>query len=219
MDEKVYDKKENNISDNIDNKNKTRNPIKRLYNWVLGLADSKFGSIFLCINSFIEAFIFPIPPDVLQIALSVGNRKKSIYYAFLSTIFSILGAFIGYYIGSILWKSIGIKIVDFYHAWAVFESLKDKFNTHGFVAIFVAALTPIPYKVFTITAGVCKTNLTIFIISSILGRGLRFFTVGILIFIFGEKIKTFIDKYFNLVTIVFTILLIGAILLLGFIKK
>ncbi len=220
MDEVNTDTKDSNIfNSNTNNKQKTKNPIKRLYNWVLSLADSKFGALFLCINAFIESFIFPIPPDVLQIALSIGNRRKSLYYALMSTVFSILGAMVGYYFGSFLWESVGVKIVELYHAEAIFESLKTTFNENGFIAIFIAALTPVPYKIFTIAAGVCKTDLWVFIMASIVGRGLRFFAVGLLIFIFGEKIKTFIDKYFNLVTIVFTVLLIGGIILVGFVRQ
>jgi membrane protein YqaA with SNARE-associated domain len=201
-----------NTSDNI--KVASRNPLKRLYNWVLHWADTKYGTPALAVISFAESSFFPIPPDILQIALSVGKPKRSLYYAAINTIFSVSGAFFGYFIGFALMGTVGIAIIHFYHAEAMFESLKVLFNDNSFIAIVIAAFTPIPYKVFTITAGACSTPLLTLLLASILGRAGRFFAVGITIYIFGAKVKTFIDKYFDILSIVFTILVIGGIFVL-----
>ncbi|HOK41646.1 MAG TPA: YqaA family protein [bacterium] len=202
----------------MENHKRKINIIKRLYNWVLSWAESKYGTPALGILAFTESSFFPIPPDVLQIALSISKRNRALFYALISTIFSVAGAFLGFYIGAFLMETIGWKIINFYHLQPYFEIVKTKYEQNAFLAIFTAAFTPIPYKVFTISAGVCSISLLTLFIASVLGRGARFFAVGILIFIFGEKIKLFIDKYFNILTILFVVLIILGFILIKYIS-
>lgn len=196
---------------------KNGNIIRRLYDWVLHWAETPYGSLALILLAFAESSFFPVPPDVLLIALAISIPKRSFYYSFLTTIFSVIGGVFGYYIGIGLMEVIGWKIIHFYHAEDLFKQLFETFNKYNFWAVLTAAITPIPYKVFTISAGAANANFVVFMAASILGRSFRFFAVGTLIYFFGERIKNFIDKYFNLLSIVFIVLLIGGFVLIKYV--
>lgn len=187
---------------------------RRMYNWVLGLAHSRNGSLALFLLSFAESSFFPVPPDVLQIALTLEKRTKAFYYAFINTLGSVLGGVAGYAIGVGLWEVIQQPFYRYIAPKEKFDEVEKLFQEQDFLAIFTAAFTPIPYKVFTISAGVFEISLLMFIIASAVGRGARFFLVGGLLYVFGPPIKTFIERYFNLLTIVFTLLVVGAFLML-----
>ena len=133
---------------------------------------------------------------------------------FICTISSIAGGALGYLIGLVLYKSIGIVLVEFYHMGDSIESFRNLYNTYGAWIVIIAGFTPFPFKVITIASGLFQLNFFIFIICSLLSRGARFYLVAGLIFLFGESIKNFIDKYFNFLTVIFFILLIGGILII-----
>ena len=187
--------------------------IRRLYDWVLGWAETPYGTPALCILAFAESSFFPIPADVLLIALSFGKPKRALYYAALCTGGSVIGGIFGYYIGLQLMDLIGFKIIEFYGLTSDYETIGALYNRYDALAVFVAGFTPIPYKVATITAGAFNISFFTFTIVSIISRGGRFFTVAVLIYFFGPKIKRYIDKYFNALVILFTILLIGGFLI------
>lgn len=191
--------------------------IRRLYDWVLHWAETPYGSLALIILAFAESSFFPVPPDVLLIALAISIPRRSFFYALETSIASVIGGMFGYYIGLALMDFIGWRIIDFYNARALFTELFKTFNEYNFWAVLIAAITPIPYKVFTISAGAANANFVVFMLASIIGRSIRFFAVGSLIFIFGERIKNFIDKYFNWLSIVFVVLLIGGFLLIKYV--
>ncbi len=182
--------------------------VRALYDWVLHWADTKYGTPALVTLSFAESSFFPIPPDPLLMALALGNRSKAIHFAAYCTFASVIGGILGYYIGYGLFETVGKSIIEFYNAQAVYEQLTTVFNENSFLAVVIAAITPIPYKVFTITAGVCKSDIATFLIASLVGRGFRFGMEGVLIYKFGDPIKNWIDKYFDLLAIVFSVLLI-----------
>ncbi|PCJ20558.1 MAG: cytochrome B [Candidatus Cloacimonadota bacterium] len=181
--------------------------IRKLYDYTLSWAERPQALWALFFLAFIESSFFIIPPDVLLIALCTGKPKRSFIFVAVCTIGSILGGLFGYMIGAFFFASVGQSILNFLHLNSAFILVQEKYTQNAFLAIFAAAFTPIPFKVFTITAGVCKIKLSTFILASFLGRGLRFTIVGSLIYIFGAKIEKLIDKHFNLFTIVFTILL------------
>ena len=184
--------------------------VKRLYNWVLHWADTPYGVPALFLLAFAESSFFPIPPDVLLIALALARPKRALYFAAVCSVGSVLGGVAGYGIGYYFWDAIGQPIIDFYHAQVAFATVKLAYQDNAFIAVFTAAFTPIPFKVFTIAGGICEINLfRDLVLASTLGRSLRFFIVAVLFFFFGPPIKTFIDRYFELLTIAFTILLIG----------
>ena len=199
--------------------------IKNLYNWVLNWSNSKYGVVALALMAVSEASFFPIPPDVLLIALCLGSQSKSFKYALICSAGSILGAIIGYGIGSILWWSSPSEftgLANFFFniipgfSTDVFYSIKDQYEQWNFWIIFTAGFTPIPFKIFTITAGAFDINFLLFLIASTISRSARFFLVAALIWKFGKPIKEFIDKYFNLLAILFTLLLFGGFFLAKF---
>src|SRR3989338_617693 len=183
--------------------------LRKLYDWVLSWAHKKHASKALFGLAFAESSFFPIPPDVLQIALSVSKPKKSFFFALISSIGSVLGGIFGYFIGFFLFDAVGKIIISALGYQAQFDAVGNLYSSYAFLAILTAAFTPIPYKVFTIAAGFWHIGLTTLIIASIIGRSGRFFLVATLFYFFGPKIKDFIDKYFNWLTIIFLVLLIG----------
>lgn len=191
--------------------------IRKLYDWVLHWAETPYGPMALFILAFAESSFFPIPPDVLLIALALGVRKKSFSFALICSIASISGGLFGYGIGHFLWweGSAYSGIAQFFFnnipgfTEEVFMSIQKQYSDYGFMIIFTAGFTPIPYKIFTISAGAFDINLLLFVIASTASRTARFFLVAGLIWKFGKPITAFIDKYFNLLTLIFTLLLVG----------
>ena len=190
--------------------------LKRIYEWTLSWAHKKYSSAALFVLAFTESSFFPIPPDVLQIALSVSKPKKSFFYALLSSIGSVLGGIFGYFIGMFLFDSIGNLIITTLGYEVQFQSVGNLYKSYAFLAILTAAFTPIPYKVFTIAAGFWQVGLFSLITASIIGRSARFFLVASLIYFFGPKVKEFIDRYFNLLTTLFFILLVGGFIVIKY---
>ena len=191
--------------------------LRRLYDWVLHWAQTPYGGWALFILSFCESSFFPIPPDILLIALSISIPEKAFKYALICSIGSVLGGCLGYFIGWQFMTGIGEHIIAFYGLEHKIEYIGSLFQTYDAWAIAIAGFTPIPYKVFTISAGMFKIDFFVFIIASLLSRSARFFLVGGLIYFFGAKIKSFIDNYFNLIVTVFTILLVGGFIGIKFI--
>lgn len=189
-------------------------PLRRLYDWVLSWSKHPAGSWALLGLAFAEASFFPVPPDVLQIALGIAKPKKSFFYAAVSSVGSVGGAFLGYAIGYFLFESVGRGIVQFYNLQGPFETVGRYYEARAFFWILLAAFTPIPYKVFTLAAGVYHqfVPLAVLAAASAIGRPARFFLVGGLIYFFGARIERFIDRYFNWLTLAFGLLLAGGFL-------
>lgn len=192
-------------------------PLRRLYAWVLGWADRPGGAWALFGISFAEASFFPIPPDVLLIPLAIGRPKRSLWFALVCTMGSVLGAIAGYMIGTFLFTSIGERILELYGATEHFAELGTMFNENLWLTLGTAGFTPIPFKVFTIAAGAFGVAFLPFVVVSAASRGARFFLVAGLLRVFGEPIRDFIERYFNLLSILFVFLLVGGFLLVGFI--
>ncbi|MDP6340049.1 MAG: DedA family protein [Candidatus Marinimicrobia bacterium] len=199
--------------------------VRDLYDWVLKWSDSKYGVWALVLLAFAEASFFPIPPDVLLIALALGARSKALRFGLLCSLGSIGGAILGYSIGQLLWWNgtgsfSGMAqfffnvIPGFTHD--IFYVIQDKYEVWNFWIVFTAGFTPIPFKVFTITAGAFDINFAMFIIASTISRSARFLLVSGLIWKYGEPIRGFIDKYFNKLAILFTTFLIGGFLLIKY---
>lgn len=192
--------------------------LKKVYDWVLKWAETPYGPLALFILAFTESVFFPIPPDVLLIALALGNSKKSFRFALICTAGSVSGAFAGYALGHFAWITATGEFTGFANFFFnnipgfsvnLFNNIKALFNQWDFWVIFTAGFTPIPYKVFTITSGVFDINLFMFFIASVISRGARFFLIAFLIWKFGPSIKRFIEKYFNALALGFTVLLVG----------
>ena len=194
------------------------NWLKQMYNWVLKWAETPYGPLALFILAFVESIFFPIPPDVLLIALALGSSAKAFRLALNCTIGSVSGAFVGYAIGHFAWITSSGEFTGFANFFfnnipgfsvSLYNSIKALFIEWDFWIIFTAGFTPIPYKVFTITSGVFDINIIMFFIASLISRGARFFLVAFLIWKFGPSIKRFIEKYFNMLAMGFTVVLIG----------
>jgi membrane protein YqaA with SNARE-associated domain len=183
--------------------------IRKMYQWVEGFS-TKPGALWaLFIIAFMESSFFPVPPDVLLIALAVAMPKRSMKFALICTVGSVLGGLFGYFIGYELMDMVGRPIIDFYNAQEYWLKVEEAYRGPvGVWFLVAAAFTPIPYKVATIAAGATLMPLLPFFIASALGRAARFFLVAGLIWRFGPSIKTFIDKYFDKLSIAFVVLLV-----------
>jgi membrane protein YqaA with SNARE-associated domain len=182
--------------------------LRRLYHWVLGWADRPGGTWALFGIAFAEASFFPIPPDVLLIPLALGRVRRSLWFALVCTAGSVLGAIAGYAIGAFLFASIGRPILELYDGVDQFARLGQLFDENLLLTLGTAGFTPIPFKVFTIAAGAFGVSFPAFVAISAMSRGARFFLVAGLIRAFGNPIRAFIERYFNLLTIVFVVLLV-----------
>lgn len=197
--------------------NSFKNLLIKLKIWVESFAHKPLAGVALFIFAFIESSFFPIPPDALLIILAISYPKRSFFYAFICTIGSVLGAYLGYLIGYVFYDTIGIKIIQFYGVENQINYVLQKYQENGFIAIVTAGFTPIPYKVFTILAGFNKTiDLFTLTVASLIGRAGRFFLVGALIYFIGPSVKSFIDKYLDKLTIAFMFLLIISFVVLKY---
>lgn len=199
------------------------NIVKKLYDWMLSWGGSRWGAAALFCFAFAESSFFPIPPDVLLIALCLGATARSFRFAAICTAGSIVGAMVGYAIGFFLWQNtVGqyTALAQFFfdHLFSVeaFERVGALYERYNFWIVFTAGFTPLPYKIFTIAGGLFHIDFVWFLLASVCSRGMRFFLIGGLIWKFGAPIKGFIDKYFNLLAIAFTVLLVGSFVLLGY---
>ena len=185
---------------------------RKLYNKTIELAGHKSSKLFLGCISFIESFIFPIPPDVIIIPMTIAKPKSWIRIALIATIGSLLGAILGYLIGYVFFNEIGVKIFELYGVDNT-SFLKDKVASQGGVVAWmtllaIAGFTPVPFKLLTITSGFVHFNIFYFILISLFTRGLRFFIIAFLIGNFGPTMKKIIEKKLITLSIVFTIIVI-----------
>jgi len=189
---------------------------RRLYDWVIQWAGTPYGTVALFLLAFAESSFFPIPPDILLIALAIGRPEWSLWFALVCSVGSVLGGILGYGIGHGAWEATSGFFFKYIVSEKKFDKVKHLYERSAFWAVFTAGLTPIPYKIFTIAGGVCRIRFSVFMIASILSRSARFFAVATLIWYFGPAVKNAIDRYFNVVCIVFTLLLVGGFLLVRF---
>ena len=193
--------------------------LRRLYDWVLHWAETPYGPAALFLLAFAESSFFPIPPDPLLMALCLGKIKKSLRFALITSVASVLGGAAGYFIGMGLWESVNVFFYKYVPGCdpEAFQTVLSHYQNSGFWYVFMAGFTPIPYKIFTIASGIFKLNFFLFILASSISRSLRFFAIAGLFKKFGPGIKAFIDRYFNLLAVVFFFLLIGGFFLIKYI--
>ncbi len=190
-----------------------QNLLRVLYDWVLHWAKTPYAIPALFLISAAESSFFPVPPDPLLLALCLGANRKSFRFAAICTLASVLGGIVGYGIGAWGWN----VTQDWFFAYVpgvtpeAFQDVRQFYDNNGFAAIFLAGLTPIPYKVFTLASGVFSINFSVFVLASVVSRGLRFFLVAALVYRFGPTIERFINLHFNRLVICF-----GVLFLVGF---
>ncbi len=187
----------------------------RIRQWAEKHADESATTWWLALMAFTESFIFPIPADVMLVAILTTSRRW-FYYGFITTFFSVLGGMFGYLIGFAFFDLVGQKIIELYHFQSEMERVGTLFADNAFWTVLVAAFTPIPDKVMTIAAGFFKIYLPVFVVALIFGRGLRFFLVAYLMHWFGPKLGEMMYRYFNIFTTLVVLVIIAGIAILYF---
>ena len=183
--------------------------MRRMYDWMMGMAGSPRAPWALAVVSFIESSFFPIPPDVMLIPMVLRDRQKAWWYATIATVASVLGGLLGYAIGYFFFEAIGKPILNFYGKEHALDSFIQFVHEYGVEAVIIKGMTPIPFKVVTIAAGVAKMDLLAFVGASIIARAMRFYLVAALLYFFGQPIREFIERRLTLVTTVSVVVLVS----------
>lgn len=184
--------------------------LKRLYDWLGIQVHKPYAIPFLGVLFFIEAIFF-VPVDPLFMLFCIERRNQAFYLAGIATCASVLGGIVGYFLGFGIWETVGQKLVNLVLTQATFDSAVARFEEYQSWAVLIAGFTPLPYKAVTLAAGFCQLPLIPFIINSCIARGARFFLVAGIIYIWGERIKEYIDRYFNILVLLFVIILFAAL--------
>tara|TARA_Y100000996_G_C22445663_1_gene611717 strand:- start:361 stop:945 length:585 start_codon:yes stop_codon:yes gene_type:complete len=193
------------------------NILRKIYNWTIEKSKHPKAVWFLSLVSFSESSFFPIPPDIILIPMIIAKRTRAWFYAFVCTISSVLGGLFGYCIGYFFYNSIGKIILEYYGLTNQFIIFEEYYLKYGILIVIGAGITPFPYKFITIASGVFGLNVFLFTVVSFFSRGLRFYLLSFLLKFFGEKIEKLIDKYFNILAILFFVLLVAGIVVVKYI--
>ena len=191
--------------------------LRRLYDWTLSLAASPFALWALAVISFVESSVFPIPPDVLLIPMIIARPSRAWLIAGVCTLASVAGGAFGYFIGWGLFEEIGRPVLEFYGKAERFEEFSTTYNAWGGWAVLIAGVTPFPYKVITILSGATGLNFWVFMVASVIARGLRFFLIAPLLWKFGPPVKDFIERRLGLVFTLGVVALIGGFVALRYV--
>lgn len=183
--------------------------LRRLYEWTLARAAGPAAEKWLWFTSFADSSFFPVPPDIMQIPMSIARPERSLRYALGSTIASVAGALLGYLIGAVLYEAVGVPLLHLYGYEAKFAEFAANVKRDGFLWMLAFAFLPIPYKVATIAAGSIYLSLPTLIIASLLGRGGRFFLVALILRRYGAAAQRIIDKYLHSLALIGTALFVG----------
>lgn len=179
-----------------------------IYKKTIDYAGKKHSTKLLAFISFIESFIFPLPTDIFLIPMIIAKRNRYLFLIILTTIFSVLGGMIGYFIGYYFWDILQPYFIKLYSGFEInFENFKEKFLKIGWILVMIGGFTPFPYKIITVSCGILNVNFLLFTFFSAISRFLRFFLVGYIVYKFGEQTKKIVDKYFNIITIIIIILI------------
>ncbi len=187
--------------------------LKTLYDQTIKLAGSRHALVALAIVSFLESWIFPIPPDVMLIPMVIARPDRAFLIAGVCTAASVAGGLMGYIIGSFLFEELGQSLIAQLGLAEGYAQLAESYRENGFWAVFAAGFTPMPYKIVTILSGALQLSVPLFIVASIVGRGLRFFLVAALLQRFGPSIRRLIEKRLGLATLIACLLLLVAVFL------
>ncbi len=188
----------------------------QLYQWLMRLAASPRALLWLALVSFIEASVFPIPPDIMLIPMVLAAPRRWWRIALVATAASVVGGWLGYWIGATLFDAVGQKVLAIYHLQDAFASFQAKFQEYGGWIVLAKGATPIPFKLVTIASGVVHLDFVIFTLSAIGSRAFRFFLVAALLRWFGEPIRHFVEKHLVWVTTLALVLLIGGFVVIKF---
>jgi membrane protein YqaA with SNARE-associated domain len=185
----------------------------RLYQWTLKLAESRHAPLALGLIAFAESSFFPIPPDVILVPMSLARPNRALVYALICTIGSVAGGLLGYAIGAFLYGTIGHWLINLYGYGSRVEEVRALYAQWGWAFILIKGVTPIPFKIVTITSGVLAYSLPLFVLLSLITRGARFFILAALLNRFGETLKTLLEKYFGLFIALLLIVIVAGFVL------
>ncbi len=191
--------------------------LRRFYDRVLALSADRRAPAWLALISFAESSFFPVPPDALLVPMVLARPERAYRFALICTVASVVGGALGYLIGYALYDQVAGPLIRFYHYEDAAQAFVDKFNQYGLWVILIKGLTPIPYKIVTITSGLTHFNFGVFMAASVLTRGARFFLVAALLRQFGEPVREFIERRLTLVTSLTAAGIVGGVLLLKFV--
>ncbi len=191
--------------------------LRRLYDWTMGLAGHRHALWALAAVAFIESSVFPVPPDILIIPMILAARERAWRIAAVATVASVIGGFLGYVIGSVLFETVGRPLLEFYGNIESFGEFQALYQEWGVWIVAGAGFTPFPYKVITIASGVADLDLAVFTVASVVSRGARFFLVAALLWRFGPPIRVFIEKYLPHLAWLFFAVLLGGFLAIRYV--
>ncbi|HYG85897.1 MAG TPA: VTT domain-containing protein [Azospirillum sp.] len=191
--------------------------LKPLYNWILQRAARKDAVWWMAGVSFAESSFFPLPPDIMLVPMCLAEPKKLWWYTNICAFASLLGGLFGYLLGYYLFESVGRLIIDFYNAQDSFVRFQEMFSLYGPWFLILKGVTPIPYKLLTITAGFAKLDLTVFMLCSVVARFSRFYMIAILLHFYGPQVQDIIEKRLTLVTTVLLVVVVGGLLSFKFV--
>ena len=186
--------------------------LAKLYDNILKISRKKYAAVFLSLVAFWESIIFPIPPDPILIPMALAQKKRALFFAGLTTIFSVFGAIIGYLLGLIFWNEIGKPLTYSLGYGDSYSDFMALYNEYGVLVIIIGALTPFPFKVIAILSGAMEYSFLSFLIAASISRGLRFYTISTIIFLWGNQIDRLLKNYLGLLFLGLTFVLIGAYL-------
>ncbi len=189
---------------------------RRLYHWCMSWADHPQATAVLFVMAFTEASFFPVPPDVLLIALCLGRPKRALWFAAVATVGSVAGALGGYAIGHTLFDTVGRPILEFYGLMTRYGVVQAMYQKYDVWAVGIAGLTPIPFKVFTVSAGAFDLQLPGFVAASAISRGLRFGAVALALRAWGDPARAFLDRHLEVLSVAFVALAVGGFLVIRF---
>lgn len=192
---------------------------RKMYDWTLKWSEHHYSTYALATLAFFESIFFPVPPDVLLMVMGAAKPKKALIYGLICSVLSVLGGVVGYYLGLYAWHIVSPFFLSYVFSEELFNKVGLLFEQNAFWAIFTAAFTPIPFKVFTLAAGAFHISFLPFLFGALIGRPLRFMLVSGLLFFFGAPVKTLVDKYFNLLSVLFTLLLISGFAVIKYILR
>ena len=189
------------------------NPLRGVYAWVMRQAEGRFAWWVMAAIAFAESSFLPIPPDLMLIPMTLANRKRAFVLAAWCTFWSVAGGMLGYAIGSLLYDSVGKWLINAYGMGSDMEAFRLAYKQWGPWIVLVQGLTPIPYKLLTISSGFAGLSLPFFMLLSVITRGTRFFGEATLLYFFGAKVKEILDRYLEVALIVFLVLVVGGVFL------
>ncbi len=187
--------------------------LRKTYDYILDLSETKYAFIVLILVSFFGSIFFPFPTEIIMIPMILARRKKAFEISTAALISSVVGGLAGYYVGAFLFDTVGIKIIEFLKYQDVFQQFKELYFKWGYWIVFAGGLTPFPYKVICIASGVVEMNIAVFVVASAVSRAIRYYFIAFLLNKYGERAKAFIEKNLEVLTILAFVLLFIAVYL------